>query len=266
MKKLALLLSLLSVVFIAGCGENIFEGQEDKNTTEAERFDISDDLDSGNYLSVLNNPDATATEYAEAAMGLAGLDPVGLVKAMNDMAESNDENDLSAVTSLSINPDALQYLQEAEDMLSSEQQAACAADPNSQECHDLSFQMTLTSLTSTITALAQVGQENVSGFDATDGGISDAEATALGNYIAANTAVQVDTNGDDTADTSLVTIIDSDVTNVVTTLPNSGLGADSDLYQVLSETTQGLWSLNYDDTGSVSPTDISNYLTNVLGQ
>lgn len=265
MKKLALLLSLLSVVFIAGCGENIFEGQEDKNTTEAERFDISDDLDSGNYLSVLNNPDATATEYAEAAMGLAGLDPVSLIQAMNDIAETGNQNDLGAITSLPINPDALQYLQEAEDMLSSEQQAACSADPNSQECHDLSFQMTLTSLTSTIAAVAQVGQENVSGFNATDG-ISETEATNLGNYIAGTPTAEVDANGDGTADTSLVTILDSDVTNVVSTLPNSGLGADSDLYQVLSETTQGQGSLNYDGTGSVSSTDISNYLTTVLGQ
>lgn len=266
MKKRALVLSLLSLTFIAGCGENVFEGQEDKGSTEAEQFNISEKLDSGDYLAVLNDPNVTSTDYAAAAMGLAGLDPVDLIKAMNDAASGDGtSNDLSAVTALSIDPDALQYLQEAEDLLSSEQQAACSADPNSQECNDLSFQMTITSLTSTVTAMAQVGQENVPGFDATDG-ISDEEATTLGDYITNNTGAQVDTNGDGAGDTSLVDVVADDIANVINTLPNAGLGDTSDLSEVLTETTQGAGSINYDGIGEVTGTDISNYLTSVIGQ
>lgn len=268
MNKQALLLSLLSLCLIAGCGENIFEEQESKGTTEAQQFNISSNLDSGNYQAVLNDPDATATEYAEAAMGLAGLDPVGLIKAMNDAAAADSSNDLSTVTSLAINPDALDELQTAEDKLS-EELTANPTDP------DLNFQMTLTSVTSTITALAQVGQNNnisytdstgqTQTFDATDG-ISELEATALGNYIVSNPTVQVDTDGDGVADTSLVTVIAEDVANVVNTLPNANLGTGSDLNTVLTETTQGANSIDYDGNGTVSATDISNYLTQILGK
>jgi len=275
MKKLALLLSLLSVVFIAGCGENIFEGQEDKNTTEAERLNISDDLDSGNYLAVLNNQDATATEYAAAAMGLAGLDPVGLIQAMNDAATAGTTGDLGPVTSLVLDPAALDELQTAKDKLAAEL-AANPTDP------DLNFQMTLTSLTSTLTALAEVGQTNsgsIGGFDLSDG-ISTTEATNLGNFIATNgdQAVSVDvkdSNGNDLPDT-LANLIAIDVANVVNTLPNANLGSSSDLNQILTEATSQPGGLNYtcsdinpadgvcDDT-TVTAADISNYLTNVLG-
>lgn len=265
MKKRALFLSLLSLIFIAGCGGNVFEGQEDKGSTEAKQFDISEKLDSGDYLAVLNDPNATATDYAAAAMGLAGFDPVDLIQAMNDAASGEGtSNDLSAVTALNINPYALQYLQEAEELLSSEQQAACFANSSSQECQDLSFQMTLTSLTSTITAMAQVGQENVFGFDATDG-ISEAEATTLGDYVTDNADVQVDTDGDGAGDTSLVAVVAGDIVNVIYALPNAGLGDTSDLKEVLTDATTGPEGIDPGGDG-VSPTDISNYLTSVIGQ
>lgn len=261
MKKRALCLSLLSLAFIAGCGENSFKGQEDKNSTEAKQFDISAQLDTGNYEAVINDPNATATDYAAAAMGEAGLDPVSLIQAMNTAATAGTTSDLGPVTSLALDPAALNELQTAKDKLAAEL-AANPTDP------DLNFQMTLTSLTSTITALAEVGQTNsgsiTGGFDPTDG-ISTTEANALGNFIAANTTVQVDTNGDGTADTSLVTIIAEDVANVVNTLPNAKLGTGSDLNTVLTDATQGAGSINYDATGTVSATDISNYLNLVLG-
>ena len=260
MKKRALFLSLLSLAFIAGCGENSFKGQEDKNSTEAKQFDISAQLDTGNYEAVINDPNATATDYAAAAMGEAGLDPVSLIQAMNDISTDPNitENDLGPVTSIPISPTALDELQTAKDKLATE----LAANPTAP---DLNFQMTLTSLTSTLTALAQVGTENsVTGFDPSDG-ISSTEADALGNYIAANTTVQVDTDGDGSADTSLVTIIAEDVANIVNTLPNANLGTGSDLNTVLTDATQGLGSINYDGAGTVSATDIANYLNLVLG-
>lgn len=270
MKKRALFLSLLSLAFIAGCGENSFKGQEDKNSTEAKQFDVSAQLDEGNYEEILAHPDeVNATDYAAAAMGEAGLDPVSLIQAMNEVSRcaqtptppdctTTTTDDLGSVTSIPITSTALDELQTAKDKLTAEL-AANPTDP------DLNFQMTLTSLTSTLTALAQVGVENnVSGFDPSDG-ISPTEADTLATYIAANPTAQVDTDGDGALDTSLVTIIAEDVANVVTYLPNANLGTGSDLNTVLTDATQGTGSINYDGTGTVSATDISNYLNIVLG-
>lgn len=289
MKKRALFLSLLSLAFIAGCGENSFEGQEDKNTPEAKQFDISQALDTGDYATVLNDPNASATDYAAAAMGEAGLDPVSLIQAMNEVSRcaqtptpsdctTTTTDDLGTVTNLPLDPAALDELQTAKDKLATEL-AANPTDP------DLNFQMTLTSLTSTLTALAQVGQTNsgsiTGGFDPTDG-ISTTEATNLATYITNNitqfsdpTVKQVDTNGDGTADTSLVDLLAGDVANVVTTLPDAGLGAGSDLNTVLNDATNTNTGLNYGcatdasgnclTTDTVTATDISNYLNCVLG-
>lgn len=256
MKNRAILTSLLLLVLTTGCGENSFEGQEDKETSEAQAFDRSANLDSGNWEAVLNDPNATAIDYAAAAMGLAGLDPVNLIQAMNDASAAGTTNDLGSVAGLALDPNALDELQTAKDNLA----AALAANPTDP---DLNFQMVLVSLTSTMTALAQVGEAKIGGFNAADG-ISTTDSSNLGTYIAGDPTVQVDTNGDGTPDTQLVTLISADVNNVSTYLPNANL-AGSDLNNVLTAATQGPESINYDDTGTVSPTDISNYLNLVLG-
>jgi len=249
MKKQILVLCVLALLFAVGCGE-------DKGSAGAKNLDSSNNLDSGNYMAVLNDPNAAATDYATAAMGLAGLDPIDLVKAMNDISTTATKNDLNQVAALPINPDALPYLQLAKAKLGAEL-ALNPIDPN------LNFQMTLTSITSTMTSLAQVGKNNVSGFDPSNG-ISTTEANALGTYIANNPSVTVNT-GAGITDT-LVNVVSGDVTNVDNTLPNANLGAGSDLNTVLTQATQGPQSLNYDGTGSVTSTDISNYVKNVLGQ
>lgn len=269
MKKILGMLAVLLIV--SGCGSNVFQGVENKNSTEATAMDVSLKLDSGDYQWILDNPDkVNATDYAAAAMGKAGLDPTNLMQALNDIASgsSTSQNDLSAVTSLAIDPSALSYLQDAMSKLQTELDAN-PTDP------DLNFQMTLTSLTSAVTAMAQVGQNNAvtytdsngntQTFDATNG-ISTEEAEALGSYIVSDPSVQVDTTGDGSLDTSLVTLVATDVTTVIDTLPNANLGTDSDLNTVLTDVTQGTGSLNYDGSGSVSATDISSYLTVVLGQ
>ena len=251
-------LILVALFIAAGCGTNMFEGMEDKNTTEATASEVIMKLDSGNYDWVLANPDkANATDYAAAAMGAAGLNPTELVNALNDIAVSVTQNDLGAVTSISIDTSALDKLQTAKEKLT-EELLANPGDP------DLSFQMVLTSITSTITAIAKVGEGNVTNFDPSNG-IDTTEATLLGNYIAANPGKQVDTDGDDSPDTSLLTVIAEDVGNAVVALPDANLGA-SDLNEVLTDVTQGQGSLDYDGDGTVENTAISDYLNNVLGQ
>ena len=249
MKKVSLI--LVALLMAAGCGTNMFEGMEDKNTTEATASEVTMKLDSGDYDWVLANADkANATDYAAAAMGAAGLNPTELINALNDIAESGTQNDLGAVTSISIDTTALGALQTAKEKLIAE----LAAKPNDPE---LSFQMVLTSITSSITAIAKVGEEgSIADFDPSNG-INTDEAKAVGNYIA--------DNPNNTDVINLTSLIAEDVGNAVVALPDANLGA-SDLNSVLTDVTQGQGSLDYDGDNTIESTDISDYFINVLGQ
>lgn len=261
MKKTRFIVCLLTLTLTTGCGQNLFEGQENKDSTQAKQLDTSSKLDSGNYAAVLNDPNVSAVDYTAAAMGLAGLDPVELIKAMNKISTSSSstKNDISQVTNLPIDPSAVQYLQQAKTKL----QAQLAANPTDP---DLNFQMSLVSLTSTVTALAQVGQSNsgsiTGGFNSADG-ISSSEANALGIYLISNPDATVNT-GSGTA--TLVSIVASDVASVSSSLPNANLGTGSDLNNVITDATQGPQSIDYNGNGTVTSNDISNYLRNVIGQ
>lgn len=247
---------LIISAFLAGCGTNAFQSMDDKNSKEAEALETTKKLDDRNYDAILADPDsANATDYAAAAMGAAGLDPVDLISTLTDIADSVNKNDLSAITALSLNPDALDELQTAKEKL----EAELANDPDNE---DLNFQMVMTSLTSTITAIAQLGgSANITTTD----GIDSADATGLATYLTNNPTAQVDTDGDGTTDTSIVTLIANDIVNVGESLPNANLGTDSELNQVLTDATTGPGSINYDDTGSVSDQDVTNYLNCVIG-
>ena len=240
--------------FLAGCGTNAFQSMDSKNSREAKDLEVTKKLDNRDYDAILSDPGkANATDYAAAAMGKAGLDPVDLISTLNKIADARNKNDLSAVTSLKLNPDALDKLQTAKQKL----QAELDNDPTNK---DLNFQMVMTSLTSTITAIAQVGATN--GITVTDG-IDSTEATTLATKIDSTT--QVDTDGDGVGDTNLTTLIANDVVKVGTSLPNASLGTDSQLNHVLTDATTGPKSINYDGTGDVTDQDVNKYMKCVIG-
>lgn len=263
MKKLVLL-SALSLFLAVGCGE-------DKGSAEAKRFETAKNLDSGNYQAVLSDPNANATDFAAAAMVAAGLDPVDLVKQLNTTASTTagtTSGDLGAVTQIPINPDNLHYLVDAENKLNAEIASKCSGMTTTtvtQECKDLNFQQTVTSLTTTITALAQVGKENnVSGFNPADG-ISQAEATNLANFIANQCLTSCPTvNTGASAPVNIVTVVANDVATIAGTtgtigaLALSGLGG-SELETTLSSITTGTNSIN-PTGGTVTSSDITAYL------
>lgn len=247
---------LIISAFLAGCGTNAFQSLDKKNSDEAVALETTKKLDNRNYDAILSDPGtANATDYAAAAMGKAGLDPVDLIKTLTNIADSINKNDLSAVTALSLNPDALSALQTAKTKLIAE----IANDPTNP---DLNFQMVMTSLTSTITAISQLGDS--ASVDATNG-IDSSDATAIATFLSANPTAMVDTDGDGITDTSVVTLIANDIVNVGTSLPNANLGTNSELNNVLTDATTGPKSINYDGTGSVSDQDVTNYLKCVIG-
>lgn len=244
-----LFLIILAFVF-SGCGTNVFEGIESKDTEEANAFDVSKKLDSGDYLWILQNPDkVNAIDYAAAAMGYAGLDSDSLITALNNMAEG-EKNDLSAVTSLSINPDALPYLQEAKEKLENE----LSANPEDPE---LNFQMVLTSVTRTVTSLAKVMECNNLG-DTRDG-IQEDEAFELKDYV--NYALNPDEGVCGRGET-LVNIVSEDVLDMANSLKRTDLGG-SDLYETLNAVTT---EVDKDSDGTVRDGELKNYLETVLGQ
>ncbi len=267
MKKQVLLLCALSLFLAVGCGE-------DKGSAEAKRFETAKNLDSGNYQAVLSDPNANATDFAAAAMVAAGLDPVDLVKQLNTTASTTagtTSGDLGAVTQIPIAPENLRYLVDAENKLNAEITTKCSgmtATTVTQECKDLNFQQTVTSLTTTITALAQVGQTNsasiAGGFDPTNG-ISQAEATALATYITNNPNVTVNTGTTSAPNNiSIVTVVATDVATIAGTtgtngaLALSGLGG-SELETTLNSITTGTNSIN-PTGGTVTSSDITAYL------
>ena len=265
MKKLCLMFAALLI--ITGCGDSLFSGMENKNSSEATNFDVAKKLDNGDYNWILNNKDkVNATDYAAAAMGAAGLDPVKLIQTLNDVAAGGSNNDLTAVlTAISIDTTKLDELQTAKDKLTE----ALKNDPTNS---DLKLQLALTSLTSTITSIAQVaGTVGATGVDVTNG-ITEAEATTLGNaittHINSGGSLNLDTDGDGvkggTGDETLTTVVSEDVNNVVNN--SDALSGTSDLKEVLNSSMQGTGGLDADGSKTVTSTEISNYLTSVIGQ
>lgn len=278
MKKWFLLMVFMSFVFIGGCGSgNMFEGQEGKLTAEAKKFATSSDLDSGNYTSVLSDPNANPTDYAAAAMGAAGLDPVKLIQTLNDVASGTNQTDLSAVvSSIKIDTSKLDELQTAKDKL----KEALGCDVQGVNCTnedpDLKLQLALTSLTSTLTAVAQVGENlGVANLDLSDG-LSETEAAAIGTKIESiptadlATLLVVNTTGTGSASTLLTDVVSDDVSNIVNNL--DALPSGSDLRTVLNDSMQGTDGLNKDGSKNaegnptISATEISSYYSNILGK
>lgn len=272
MKKWFLLMVSLTLVSTGGCGSgNMFEGQEGKLTAEAKKFATSAALDSGDYASILSDPsNANPTDYAAAAMGAAGLDPVKLIQTLNDVASGTNKTDLSAVvSSIKIDTTKLDELQTAKDKL----KEALVTDPDNK---DLKLQIALTSLTSTLTAVAQVGENlDVANLDLSDG-LSETEAAAIGTKIGSiptadlATSLVVNTTGTGSASTLLTDVVSDDVSNIVNNL--EALPSGSELRTVLNDSMQGTDGLNKDGSKdakgnpTISATEISSYYSNILGK
>lgn len=237
---------VILLLFLTSCGGSIFEGMEDKNTSEATSLEIARLLDEGNYDAVLTHPGVSPLDFAAAAMGKAGLDTTNLLNSLIDMALSTSTNDLSPVTQFfPINPDAQPYLDEAKNRLTE----ALLSSPKD---YDLNFQMTILCLTDVIVELGKAME--VAGVGDPRDGISPQEATALGDAISQGTA------------TPDINRISDDIVGIALDyLPDAGLGVNSDLGNALSSVADTIRGLDGDQS-TVSSDDVIAYLQIVLGQ
>lgn len=252
MKKILL---FITTIMIAGCGDSIFVGMEDKNSTNAKIFDISGKLDSRDYNWLLKackagDTSVSALDCAAAAMGYAGFDPANLMDAISSLTKSGASGDLSAIMSILRNPDAVDEITYAIDLLKKECPDPCADK-------DISTQLVMASVTRTVTAIGQAAGTVVNVED----GIQSDEAIKIAEAIASDP--WVDTNGDgvaDDKDEKFTTVITQDVARVLTSLPNSGIGGSDTGDSVKSSTT----AIDTNGDTTVTASEISSYLTNVV--
>ncbi len=230
---------LILAVLITGCGGNIFEGLENKDTTKGIDFQISRDVDAENWEDVLNNPDASAMEYSAAAMGLAGFNIEEVVNALADVNDSSTTNDLGPFANIPLNPDALDELAIAKAKLISDLEKN-PSDP------DLSYQLVMVSLVDAATQLAYGIQKN-------GGDISTGITTQDAKALAENTVV-ID---------EIVGAVAEDVKNVIDNIVIAGFSADvTDEINLIVSGDANSSGINYDGQGEVSAQDLTNYLAN----
>lgn len=93
MKRESIMLSLLALAIIAGCGGNVIEGVADKGTDDSCRYETTQNLDKGNYDAVLASSCADSMHKGAAYFGKAGYD---IKDVINRFSEAEDEeNDLN---------------------------------------------------------------------------------------------------------------------------------------------------------------------------
>ncbi|MCX8075516.1 MAG: hypothetical protein N3C57_00640 [Aquificaceae bacterium] len=122
MKGKNLLLALfvaggISSMYSCGGGGNTFDSLADKNSTEACKFQVSQDLDKGRYDAVLNSACATHMDRGAAYFGKAGFDVNDVIDRLIEAGGKQNVNSIDTyVKDLipdDVNEDTLTYLDNA---------------------------------------------------------------------------------------------------------------------------------------------------------
>jgi hypothetical protein len=85
-------LCLLAVLFYS-CGSNAFKGIADDSSQEACRYEVTKNLDSGNWDAVLNSSCADSMQKGAAYFGRAGFDIKDVINRLSEASE--EEKDLN---------------------------------------------------------------------------------------------------------------------------------------------------------------------------
>ncbi len=118
MKKRKVGISLIALssmaLFSCGGGGNVFEGLADKNSYEACRFEVSQNLDKGNYDAVLSSSCANPLDKGAAYFGKAGFDIKDVIDRLIEQQGSSDTADtyIKALVP-EMNPDKYGFLDSA---------------------------------------------------------------------------------------------------------------------------------------------------------
>ncbi len=268
MKKTFLYSSLLIVLLATlGCGQNMLEGVEDKGSGDAKQYAALKSLDSGDFQTVLSACDAGTADPLDcsaAALGAAGLDPLEVARQLNDLIGNTTvgaTGDISVIGDLDgLNPSYLDEIHDANVQLAQE----CE---NTQD-QDVCSQLVVTSIAEVVMAIAQVGEKNgitvSDGIDITGGAGSDANLIA--DIISNDPTVKVDTDGDGTLDTTLLSVIATDASYIIDHINDSPF-AGTGFGDVIEEQVVAIGGTDC-GTGSttcVTATELDIYLGTTYG-
>lgn len=95
MKKKMLLIPLAVLtasLMLFSCGDNVFDFLADDDSTEAKQYEVTKNLDQGNWDAVIGSPYATHMQKGAAYFGKAGFDTKDVVNGLID-ANTNNAGD-----------------------------------------------------------------------------------------------------------------------------------------------------------------------------
>ena len=118
--------------------------------------------------------------------------------------------------------------------------------------------MAFTSLTSVLTAIGQVGGDEI-----VNNGISPEDAVNIALNINQDTMVDADDSIEGN-DTPLIDLVIEDVANITTSMDHIDTG-EEDVDKDITSTSQGQGSINYDGAGEITSDDISKFIKCSIG-
>lgn len=243
---------IICLLIIAGCGTNAFDGLDDKDTDEAIQAQIIKDLDEGRYLDVLRNPNANDLDYSAAAMGLAGLNTTNLLRAISIISDAGaNNNDISPITGLPLNPDVLKVLDPGGSGLDVLRESRDRLLNSATIDAVRAFQIVMLSLVD-IAANIGAGVEDLLGLGKASDGISSGEAGDLGNPLDPTAVAIID---------AFVGRVDIDIKDINTHRQTAGLGTGPVALALISIVNE----IDADGNGTVTRAEIQAYLQNILG-
>jgi len=92
-RSMMLLLVVMSLFLITGCGSNMMEFAADDSSDEACQYEVTQNLNDGNWDDVTGESCATAMQKGAAYFGAAGYDIADIIARMNEANDSVSDND-----------------------------------------------------------------------------------------------------------------------------------------------------------------------------